>query len=507
MTMLLALVLLASCSKKQGAMLVPDDAMFVMRFDMKKASEKSGLSGDKSELKDWLKKQVKSAGMDKKMRDKVLDIIDDPTKSGIDFTEPVFIYASATDMNDADVAFVASMASKGDMVDLLKTIDEVELEDADGGIKYCQLDPTAAIIFSDDWFFGGKVDDVDDMIETLKERVAGKGTLEGNKAFEQMCSKNSIAQFLFMGEGFENIFKNVPDGKEALYQMREILPENVELKDFAALADFDMNPGEMTLTSEAIALTKECEDYMQETYTWLKPIGDDLTKYISDKGLSLFINLDAKKYLDNISKMVSGSGIDDETLEMLKGIADNLDGTLALDLYGIEDSNPLVKFYLGTKNADLINLVMQQIGGDQESSEIEKTGENQYLIPTNYDYDWDSEDFTAVPTAWAAFGFENGQTYFSTDKDNIFTTPSEKYPTKEIKGKGIYLRFNADFFNQVADQANPSARMVCKALGGIFDCAEGYVSDKNVCVFRIAMKDKKKTPVEAISDIVMMFLN
>ena len=58
--MLVALMLLASCSKQQGQQLVPEDALFVMRIDAKQASEKSGLTGDKSELSKWLKKPTRT---------------------------------------------------------------------------------------------------------------------------------------------------------------------------------------------------------------------------------------------------------------------------------------------------------------------------------------------------------------------------------------------------------------------------------------------------------------
>lgn len=499
-TMLAALLMLASCSKKEAAMLVPDDATIVFRLDIAKGAQKSGLMGNDSEAKKWIKKQVKSTGMEKEMRDKLLAIIDDPTKSGIDFRQPVYIYMAGDMERDPEVGFVATMASKSDMIQLLESLDAPDIEEADGGIRYCEVDRDAAIIFCDDWFFGGKVDDVDDMIASLKERADGKGTLEGHKAFGQMCSKSGIAQMLFLFEGLEDL----RDFKEMKEQMSEVLPDGVEMKDMAVISDFDMNPGEMTFTAETVALTKECEDYFQQSLAAMKDIDASQAKYISDRGLSFFINVDLKKYLKQMGPLAALYGLDDETVELIEDIADNADGSFALDFFGLENGNPLFTAYLGTKNSDLLGMVLQQVG---DVDEFEEVGDDQYVVPTDYDYDWDSDDFQRVPTAWAALGFKNGMTYLSTDRDNVFATPTKKFPTSEIKGKGAYLRFNADFFNELAKQSEGSDQKVLKALADIFDSAEMYYGGKMTGVFRIAMKDKKKMPLESIADLVKDFLN
>ena len=134
-TMLVALMLLASCSKQQGQQLVPEDALFVMRIDAKQASEKSGLTGDKSELSKWLKKQVKAMGLDKEVRDKVLDILDDPTKSGIDLTEPLYLYAAGDFDDNTDAGLVGTIASEANFTDMLETLGEeagLSIEEEDG---------------------------------------------------------------------------------------------------------------------------------------------------------------------------------------------------------------------------------------------------------------------------------------------------------------------------------------------------------------------------------------
>ena len=494
-TMLVALMLLASCSKQQGQQLVPEDALFVMRIDAKQASEKSGLTGDKSELSKWLKKQVKAMGLDKEVRDKVLDILDDPTKSGIDLTEPLYLYAAGDLERDPDFGIVGTMASKSNLIDLIKALDVFEVEESNG-VSYCELDRDAALIFNGDWFFGGKVDDVDDMIATLKERAGGKGSLDGNKAFDKMCDKKGVMQVLFLGEGLENI----PNASE----MTAMMPDGLDVKDFASIVDFGLNPGEAVLEAEFVPMSQEWQKYVDKSLKAMKSIDDAQTKYISDKGLSLFLNIDPKMFLEQISNLAEAYEIDDESMEMIEDVLENFDGTASLEFSGIKDNQPSVSLYVGTKNEDALGLLLQNIG---DMDEFQEVGDNQYLFPTDYDYDWESEDFSRTPTAWAALGFKNVMTYFSTDKESVFSTPREKYPVKEIKGKGMYLRFNADLFDTLAKEASGSDKQLFDALSDLFDYAECYNGEGATGVMRIVMKDKKKNPVEAIADYVKKFLD
>lgn len=495
-TMLTALVLLASCSKQQGQMLVPDDALFVVRIDAKQASEKSGLTGDKSELSKWIKKQIKEMGLDKEVRDKVLAIVEDPTKSGFDLTEPVFLYAAGDIEREPDFGVVGTMASKSDLIDLIETLDAFDVEESNG-FSYCEFDRDAALIFNGDWFFAGKIDDVDDMIATLKERAGGKGSLDGNKAFDKMCNKKGVMQALFLGEGLENI----PDFRQ---MMASSMPDGLEMKDFASIIDFGLNPGEAILEAEFVPMSQEWQKYVDKSLKAMKSIDDAQAKYISDKGLSLFVNIDPKEILENIDKLAEALELDDEAAEMIEDVLDGFDGTASLEFSGIKDNQPCVSLYVGTKNDDALGLLLQNIGDVDEFQEV---GDNQYLFPTDYEYDWDSEDFARTPTAWAAVGFKDGMTYFSTDKESVFSTPRQKYPVKEIKGKGLYLRFNADLFSTLADEADSSDAMLFKALADLFDYAECFNGDGATGVMRIVMKDKKKTPVEAIADYVKKFLN
>jgi hypothetical protein len=90
----LAVFLLASCSKvHKSAQLIPEDAMFVLRVDVKQIADKSGFDDD-SKAKKKLTEALKEADMSRAAREKAEAILDDPAKAGLDLRDPLFIYGS-----------------------------------------------------------------------------------------------------------------------------------------------------------------------------------------------------------------------------------------------------------------------------------------------------------------------------------------------------------------------------------------------------------------------------
>lgn len=497
---MLVALLLASCSKQKGAALVPEDAMLVMRFDVTKLQEKCGIDGKNSEVKDWVKEQIKDMDVDKDLRKKLLTIVDDPTASGIDLTEPVYLYVSGNvKRGDFDGGLVGAMASESDLTSLLEAAleeagDEFSLEEQDG-VKYLEANGTV-MVYNGDWFYLGSAGkDVDDLIEQLKERAGGNGSIVGNKAFEQMCSKDGVCQLMFQGAGLEEL----PD----MDQVADMMPDGLELKDMAGVVDFILDEGEAVVTSELIAFSDEWQDYIDKASEAMKPIAKEQTKFVSDKALSCFVNIDPKELYTYIKQMAKVYGIDSESLAQIKDVCNRLDGTLSFDGYGISDNGPLFTVYVGTKDNGAYQMLKEAMA--ENDSTATDGDADKCLIPMDYDYDWDTGEIT--PSSWGELGYKNGQTYFSMDSDNAFSAPEKKYPTGEIKGTGIYLRFNFSCFKDYLDQVDGSAREVMEAVGKLFDYAETYYEDGGKSVFRITTKDKSKTPVEAIAKYVKKYLN
>ncbi|MCR4603131.1 MAG: DUF4836 family protein [Prevotella sp.] len=497
MTMLVALLLLASCSKKQAAKLIPEDALMVMRFDVTKMQEKSGLSGDKSALKDKFKDFLDEADMDRELREKLLDIVDDPTASGIDFTEPVYFYAGGDIQHKVDIGFVGSMASEGDFEDLLEKIAEeesdLEVEEGKGGVKYIAIHGTA-LVFNGDWIYVGQSDDVDDTIDELLERADGNGNIEGTPAFEQMEQKDGLMQMLFQGAGIEAI------KTREIKELKKMFPDKMELKDMASLVDFVLNDGEMLLTAETIALSDEVQKYVDKYDKTFNKISDEQAKYVSGHALTLFVNTDIDKYFKMIKPMLK-EVMDREEMETVDNLLEGLDGTVSLDFYGIdEDGQPKLSVYVGSKNADAVNFVVQNSGDS-----LTYNGANEYLIPVK-EYDWYSETYELK--GYNAVGYRDGQSYFVTNPDYIFETPDDKFPTSELKGKGFFARFNFACLDDYIEMMGEDTTVdLISKITDTYECAEAYYEGNGKGVFRITTKSKKTNPVQALFELIEEFMD
>lgn len=96
--------------------MILDDASVVVRLDVKKASENIKI-GENKAVKDKIIKAIKDADMGRSARNKMEEIIDDPTKSGVDFSDPVMLYV-AKDGDKDDVGLLGSVKDKDAFADL-----------------------------------------------------------------------------------------------------------------------------------------------------------------------------------------------------------------------------------------------------------------------------------------------------------------------------------------------------------------------------------------------------
>lgn len=497
------LLIVTSCSKKQSANLIPDDAIVVLRLDPVTMQKQSGLNDGKSGLSKWMKDNLNDTDMPKKLRKMALEIIDDPMASGIDFSEPLFFYVAGEDIErKPDLGLVGCIASQDKLSELVEEVTDlldIDVKEADGGIKYVSAED-GALVYSADWFYLGTAFDIDETIETLKQRVEGKNTLAGNDTFEKMCNKDGLMQMLFLGSGFEDLIYSTPELKEAMKEAMKTMPEGVKLEDMAYLADLSLGDGEMLLVSEYLPLSSAMRDYFNECEKIVGDISKDQTRYMSGRFLNAFLNIDAKKYFDIMKPMLENELGDEaaEAMPLIEEVVNNLDGTLSAELYDIKEGQPQFNIYVGTKNSDALDLFMAQTG-----MELESNAPGEYLIP-NTEYDFESDSL--VTTGYFGLGFKNGQIYFTSDPEQAFTEPSDKFPASELKGKGFYIRFNFGALNDLAKNADSEERDLMNKVAGTYDYVEAYYEKGGKGIFRITTKSKKTNPVKALVEMVKEYL-
>jgi hypothetical protein len=506
---LLAVLLLASCSKNKSASLLPDDAVVVVRVDPLKVLGGVGAEGKDSDAKKKLKRMLKDTSMDKELRQKLEEIVDDPTASGIDFTEPFFFYVRVDSHSRPELGLVGTVASQDDITELLEAIDDVTVEDADeDGVKYFSLDREAAFIYSSDWFYIGSVQhtkgesDVDVMISKLVDRMDGDDNLAGNKALEAMCDKEGVAQALFLGQGVNSIDER--EVKKVISGIEESLPKGLKVKDIALLADLALNPGEMVSTLEAVALSDEWQDTMDKALAELKATDNDFAKYVSLDGAFALLNIDAKGIFKRLEDFMEKNDFSDNDISMVRQWATTIDGKGAIDVFGIDpESGPAFVAYLGSKDNSLITSI-----APSSDPTVNDAGMTLFQLPRDYDYVYDSitGDYDMKPVNYYYAGYDKGATVVTTDANHIFQAPNGKKATGNVKGQGFYARVNYKFISGLLAESDPYSRDVYEALEKILDYSELYIDEGKV-VARLTSADKDKNPVAAIAEYVMQMIN
>lgn len=497
---MLAVLMLASCSKKQGSCLIPDNALVVARLDMTKMMESTGMKGDDTSTKKEIEKLIKNAGLPKEAREKLLEIIDDPTSSGIDFTEPFFAYGAATERRGGfEGAFTGCVASKGELEETIEKLggdDDFSLEEYENGdVKYMMIDRDAAFIFNGDWFYVGYANaDIDDTIEELLDRADGKGNIEDNEAFKQMCERKGLMQWAFFGSGIEGI-----PGSE---QIANQLPDGCEWKDLSAIMDFIINKGEIVIETEALLMSDEWKK--QADQYGFNAIEKSQAKYADADGALAIINVDPQKlykYIMTMAKKYGMRGDDLKKLEDLESIFDILSGKgmVAINSWE-EDDDPEVVAYLGTRNSDLVEKIVEDKTTDNDIVNLEP---NRYLLPLDYDFDYNDSigDWVMTPSKFMQLGWKDKQTYIliNTD-DEPFTTPRKSF--NDVKGEGVYIYASGKLLGRAVSSADYDMEKAGQAVKDIVDYAEFYMESTTKSVFRIATNKKDKSPIVFIIDYV-----
>ena len=516
MTLMLAMLMLASCSKKQGSCLIPDNAIYVLRLDMLKLLGSTGEKGDDdSSVKDQLKKLIKEAHLDEDASEKFMEIIDDPTSSGIDFTEPLYVYLAASSregLGGMEGGLVGSVDSKGNLAEVIEALekvdDDVTLEEYDSdGVQYVMLGRKAALIFNGDWFYIGPVErgddwepNVDATIEMLLERADGKDNIEDNEAFKQMCEAKGVMQMLFNGSGFEGL----PGIEEAELQ----LPEGCEFKDIAGFANFIINEGEVVVEGEAILLSDAWKKQSEKID--YKTIEKSQAKYAdadADGALAI-INIDPKGLFDYVKTVCKNAGLsrgDLEKLDEMKPIVDALTGKGIVAINGLDENDePKIVAYVGTRNSELLNeFVEERI----ENDNVINVAPNRYNIPIDYDYEYNDSigDWEMIATKFMQVGWKDSQTYFLLNTDEEpFDTPRHSFA--DVKGKGFYLRISGELAGNLIGSVDYYLDRAGRACADLVDYAEAYMESPTKSIFRISMKKKDQSPIATFIDYLKKHL-
>ncbi|MCI6702177.1 MAG: DUF4836 family protein [Prevotellaceae bacterium] len=481
-TLMIVAFLLSSCSKTpKSAKLIPENANVVMRFDVKQIAEKSGLEKD-DKIKNELKGELKKSGLPKALQTKMEAILDDPAKSGVDLREPIFAYVVAAPK--PKVGIVGSVLDAKEFESLINDVSKEmggeQLKD-ENGLRYMAIEESLFAFNDESFAFIGNEDyntDPKKMLDEVKEQFAsdGKKTMYENEFFKQMCGKKGVAQILVNYNGLE---KTVPGMMEAMTMM----PEGIKLDDIAYLTDIDVKEGESAAVVEILSKSKQWDDLMNKNKDICPVIKGDLLKYTSKDGFALLANINGPKWYEFFKTMPIVKKIPKEAMDLIQKAAMTINGDISMSFSDIDLAKRILRFnvMIQTKDAALVD--MSKTFGII-SSDIPQYAPSCYAIPAN----WGMGTQEAVN-----FGFKNNLTFFFAGKPGQdFLTAANPVTADDVKNRRMYMYFNFNLLNKVAESLNSQEKIAMKEVAKIFEYAEAYDESTTKFIIRLVNKDKKK---------------
>lgn len=456
--LLMAVFVLSSCSKssQKNAKFIPDNAV-VFSIDVKQILEK-GKIADNAEAKKKLLESIEQGAKNQETKDLFKKIIDDPTKAGVDLSEPLFVYTTADNTN---MGVVGTILDKGDFTEVLNAIAKESGSEAvkeKDGFQYMESDGTV-IVFDDATFFASEGKKLDDIIAKFKNDDT-KGTMAESDDFAKLAD----------GDGFVKALIPMAIAEEQLGDAKKVLPEGAELKDLSILLNLTSSKGEAKLAFNVIAKSDVWKKHIKENSEICGKIDGDYLKFLPKGALMLYTNFDGKKLFELLEKKgaFKQAGMESQ-IDIAKKILEAIDGDFALGVGEIKGSMPQVAAYLKTKDGSIADFAKQN-----------------GLNPGN----------------GIDFGFKDGATYVAVGT-GAFKEASDKFDKSVISGRRFYIFCDVELISGLAGLVNSTAASNAKSASEVIKTAEFYDTSDTEGEFILKFKDAEKDPIEFFAEMAL----
>lgn len=539
---------LSSCSNTPSASrLVPDDATCVLYFDVKELASQADYDGN-DDFSSLVEKSLKSGDVGAKTRDKIMEIVGNPGKAGIDLSEPMLFFHSPSFTNE--MAFVGAMSDADDFEEFLNALskeDTCEKVREYSDMKYTHFGRTV-VVFDDDYFGfteatweqREKGEDMDDaarlVVDEFKSLTKQKKNIADNDQFVEMCGRDGFFKVFVSGYGVSEI-----KGFE-----REFAPVEEQLglkfKDYAFIATLNSDKGELTMEAEVLACNDKAQEFLDGINANGGPIKGTYLGYVDNNAiLAATSYMNGGMYLKSLEKSGLFDKLGDPAMtQLVKDLCSNIEGDVTVQWTGLNAQDvPTASMYVASKQDTGIKALGNMLRENGMAYEMES---NKFSIPWSLlggtpapsyddvyydefipdDYAFDSvavaePDYMGEDVAPAApaatpgepgvlFGWKQGAAYVVVGENpTAFAKPKTPANTGDYEGRRSYVRFNPAALLKCAmfDSMRDSEDFrIAKTFIDFFDYAEGYVADDtpNKVTLRVVMKDKENSPLKTLFD-------
>lgn len=385
----LVALLLSSCSgTPDTARLIPKDAVLVVGFNMKDFASQADM-GDQEDATATLEKLLKSEDVSAKTREKLLEMWEDPSETGFDFSETMFFFASESYANH--FAIVGGVSDEDDLKDFLEVMAK---EDAcSKARKYSDLNYSIfgrnVLVFDDDFFVFTEItwqqrekgDDIDDAarlaVDEAKTLFTQKKekSMADNEQFAELCSRDGFMNLFFNGKGLED---NPRTERELAAFEKQT---GFRIQDYDILATLATDKGEVVLEAELMGTTEAAQQKLEELGKNTQTIQGSYLSYLDANAiLTMAFGNNGKAQVDLLNKSgLLGEMCDSEYQAIVGELLKNLNGDVAWQLTSLEaDGQPGLAFYAAADQPDGIRQLGELLVQNHVATMMEP---NKYLVP------------------------------------------------------------------------------------------------------------------------------
>ncbi len=429
------LCMASSCKKSDYVNVIPADATLVASVDLKKIAEKGDLANSQlvSLVNNYMGLVV--SGNDKQ---KMTDIVSDPSKMGVDFSLPVYLFKTKNEF----VGMVMKISSESRFEDFITTLSAqglcsrpVERE----GLKWASLLEDIDFAYNDNCvLFLISLDDEGGAMRKVEINALYAGTEENSfqstKHYSRMLELNKdVVIYSNTGVLPSSFAKN----------MKAFLPANVRNADVEVIASLDFSDGKAVLSAELYSENDKVQQVLSCGSDNLRKIEG---RYIDSPAKDFFVwgccGVQGKWLLDVLKQ-------DKEIRQMLFLLECGIDVEMMIKAIDGDVAVVLPNVFITSDTSDVDYIVTANVGNTDFLADVDywrksmKTfgiemnavGKDTYLLKTgNYELQWGVEDdnlFFATPEAY---------------QQNAFSPRSEvlKAYTDDIKNSILYLYVNLE---------------------------------------------------------------
>lgn len=440
----------------------------------------------------------------REQQDVVKEIIEDPAKSGIDFTRPLVAAGYGKDQNTAEAVVVMAMNEKAAFTNLISQVNNgyVNFEEKDGA-TVATIQDGATVAYNDKSLVlcYSKMRSAADLLNLNANQQA----IKQDKILAKILSADDDLAFYFDYDHLMNLVKNLNP------QSAEVFNNGINFEGVKCELNLNFLDGEIKSESKVHNMTDEMKKMMDMYET---PSGEALA--LQPKDAYAAMNY-AVKGLNNAAKMYNQEIIDDVNAKLADiGLSVDdfaeIEGDITGSISYISRENVNLMVLVGMKS-DKIWSAFEQFLGDNE-----KIAEHVYGVGKNKHYDYNpatgayeimtrGEDFY-VGYADGYFFFMPEGSYRSLLKDGKWTAESKNFSdtdlAKEIKKGGIIVDFNGVKQNVASLGAPKQATYVLNKLEYLKVERVGQDAAEMIVTFNDHKKNALKQIVEITEDVVRM---